>query len=76
MSASIIAVVTAIGAIALSWFVLKRMVRMAIRLAIVGLMLLALLAGGIVWWWNGGTGGHDGPTRESRPNTTRRGNTR
>ncbi|MBC7930986.1 MAG: hypothetical protein H7Z38_10535, partial [Rubrivivax sp.] len=33
------------------FFVLKRVLRMAIRLAVVGALLLALLAGAIAWWW-------------------------
>lgn len=35
----------------LFFFVLKRVLRMAIRLAFVGAMLLALLAGAFAWWW-------------------------
>jgi len=32
-------------------FVLKRVLRMAVRLAVVGALLLALLAGAVAWWW-------------------------
>lgn len=35
----------------LFFFVLKRLLRMAIRLAFVGALLLALLAGAAAWWW-------------------------
>ncbi|HEV7893713.1 MAG TPA: hypothetical protein VGP08_24065 [Pyrinomonadaceae bacterium] len=35
----------------LFFFVLKRLLRMAIRLAFVGALLLALLAGATAWWW-------------------------
>ena len=35
----------------LFFFVLKRVLRMAFRLAVVGALLLALLAGAFAWWW-------------------------
>jgi hypothetical protein len=35
----------------LFFFVFKRLLRMAIRLAVVGAILLALLAGAFAWWW-------------------------
>ncbi len=35
----------------LFFFVLKRVLRMAIRLAVVGALLLALLVGALAWWW-------------------------
>ena len=35
----------------LFFFVLKRVLRMAIRLAVVGALLLALLVGAVAWWW-------------------------
>ena len=35
----------------LFFFVLKRVLKMAIRLAVVGALLLALLAGAFAWWW-------------------------
>jgi hypothetical protein len=56
----------------LFFFVLKRLLRMALRLAVVGALLLALLAGAVAWWWyspservtnqNKGT-----PARSTRP---------
>ena len=35
----------------LFFFVLKRVLRMAVRLAVVGGLLLALLVGAVAWWW-------------------------
>jgi hypothetical protein len=32
-------------------FVFKRVLRMALRLAVLGAVILALLAGAFVWWW-------------------------
>jgi hypothetical protein len=40
----------------LFFFVLKRVLRMAVRLAAVGAVLLALLAGAAAWWWYAPTG--------------------
>ena len=33
------------------FFVLKRVLRMAVRLAFVGALLLALVAGAVAYWW-------------------------
>ena len=33
------------------FFVVKRLLRMALRLAVVGALLFALLAGAVAWWW-------------------------
>ena len=32
-------------------FVFKRLLRMALRLAVLGALVLALLAGAVAWWW-------------------------
>lgn len=54
----------------LFFFVLKRVLRMAIRLAFVGALLLALLAGAVAWWWYAPTTGQNRnaarPTRPAR----------
>ena len=44
-------VVFAVIGFAIFFFVLKRLLRMAIRLAVVGAVLLALLVGAVAWWW-------------------------
>lgn len=54
-------------------FVLKRVLRMALRLAVVGALLLALLVGAVAWWWYDPLGGgasdtkRVSPARPSRP---------
>lgn len=53
-------------------FVLKRVLRMAVRLAVVGALLLALLAGAFAWWWYAPSSGttpsqNRSPARPSRP---------
>jgi len=35
----------------LFFVILKRVLRMALRLAVVGALLLALLVGAVAWWW-------------------------
>jgi len=44
-------IIFALVGFALFYFVAKRVLRMAIRLALVGAVLFALLAGAVAWWW-------------------------
>ncbi len=60
MTAAVVIAVALVG-FWLFLFVLKRVLRMAVRLAVVGALLLALLAGAVAWWWYGPSG--DAPTR-------------
>jgi hypothetical protein len=46
-----ISIVAALIGFWLFFVVLKRVLRMALRLAVVGALLLALLAGALAWWW-------------------------
>jgi hypothetical protein len=46
-----IIIVTALVGFWLFFVVLKRVLRMALRLAVVGALLLTLLAGALAWWW-------------------------
>ena len=54
------------------FFVVKRVLRMAIRLAVVGAVLFALLVGAVAWWWyaplSGGdaSGNRNGSARPAR----------
>jgi hypothetical protein len=54
----------------LFFVVLKRVLRMALRLAVVGALLLALLSGAVAWWWfdplGGPTGNRNSPARPAR----------
>jgi high-affinity Fe2+/Pb2+ permease len=74
METPVIAVVVGVIAIALMFIVLRRVMRLAIRLVLVGVILLVLLVGGVVWWWNNGSSDSSAPG--NRPGTTRRGNSR
>ncbi|PYS76916.1 MAG: hypothetical protein DMF67_06810 [Acidobacteria bacterium] len=56
----------------LFFFVFKRLLRMAIRLAVVGAIILALLAGAVAWWWYSPLDretnrNRNAPARQSRP---------
>ncbi len=51
--AAIIFVVFLIAVAAITFFVLKRAVKMAIRAAIVGLILMIAIVGGLSLWWFG-----------------------
>jgi len=41
----------AFAALALLFLIVRRTVRFLFGLAVLGLMLLALLAGALAWWW-------------------------
>ena len=55
----------------LFFVVLKRVLRMALRLAVVGALLLALLVGAVAWWWyeplKGSNSNRNTPARPARP---------
>lgn len=73
--AIIIGVVVLVGVLWVFMFMARRAVRWAIRLALLGIVVLALLVGAVAWWWYG-VGGSTGPQRESHPTGTRRANSR
>ncbi|MCA1632788.1 MAG: hypothetical protein LC802_03480 [Acidobacteria bacterium] len=50
-------IIFAVVAFGIFFFVVKRVLRMAIRLALVGAILFALLAGAVAWWWYAPFGG-------------------
>jgi hypothetical protein len=51
----------------ISFRLLKRTVKMAVRLAIVGVILAVALAGSIALWYTGAVRSTPTPTRPSRP---------
>jgi multisubunit Na+/H+ antiporter MnhC subunit len=69
----IIAAVIAVGLVGLL-FVTRRLMRLVIRLALAGGLLLVILVGGLAWWY--GPGVSDSRQKEKPSTTTRRGNTR
>ena len=67
--AAIIFVIFLVAVAAITYFVLKRAVKMAIRAAIVGLILLIAVVGGASLWWFGGADKDDkrpAPTNKKR----------
>ncbi|MGH9943032.1 MAG: hypothetical protein ACRD9R_11825 [Pyrinomonadaceae bacterium] len=63
----VILIAAGLLALLLAW----RAVRFLVRLALLGVLLLALLAGGYVWWWQN-SGDSAAPSRKQRPADTRR----
>jgi hypothetical protein len=53
MEVKIISIAVAILALVIFLFVAKRVLRLAIKVTLVGLVILALLVGAGVGWWNG-----------------------
>jgi len=51
MDSTTIAIIVALAALFLFLFVARRMFRLALKLFIVGIIVLALLAGGVLGWW-------------------------
>ena len=56
MEIIVVAIIALVG-FGLFFFVLKRLLRMAVRLALFGAILVALLAGAAAWWWYAPLGG-------------------
>ena len=71
----IVVVVIALVGFGLFFFVLKRLLRMAVRLALVGAVLFALVVGALAWWWYDPLGGGDDsanrPGRNANARTSR-----
>ena len=63
-------IIVALVGFGIFFFVAKRLLRMAIRLAVVGAVLFALLAGAVAWWWYdplGSSGNSNQNRNSSRP---------
>jgi uncharacterized membrane protein (UPF0182 family) len=67
----VIIIVAALVGFWLFLFVLKRVLRMALRLAVVGALLLALLVGAVAWWWYEPFGGPSNSNRNAPARQTR-----
>lgn len=56
--------VFSIAALFVLFFLGRRMLRLAIKLALAGLLVLILIAGGIFWWWSySGNSSEQNPSR-------------
>ena len=65
MELIVVATVAVLG-FGLFFFVLKRLLRMAIRLALFGAVLLALVAGAAAWWWYAPLGASSNTSNRNR----------
>ena len=70
--ALVVAAVAAALLLALSFFVARRAVRLFLRLALAGLLLVALLAGYLAWGWYGPGSGTARPNERRRANANSR----
>jgi multisubunit Na+/H+ antiporter MnhC subunit len=53
----------------------RRVLRLVVRLALIGALVLFLLLGGLAWWWSG-AGNPASRHNDNRAGNTRRGNSR
>ena len=81
MTTEIIAIVSVIAFVLLGllFFVTRRLMRLMIRLALAGGLILVAIVGGLVWWY--GASGRDAGRNSSappkeKPSATRRANSR
>jgi len=68
----IVVTVVALLGFGLFFFVLKRLLRMAIRLALFGAILVGLLVAALAWWWYAPLGRSPENRNASRPARTPR----
>jgi hypothetical protein len=75
MEFPIIVAVFGILSIGVLFLLARRALRLIVRLALVGLLLLFLFGGGLAWWWYG-SGNSLLNKNDNRPSNTRRTNSR
>ncbi len=51
MEITAVLVVVLLVVAGVAYFVMKRALKWAVRLALLGVLALLLLAGGVAWWW-------------------------
>ncbi|HEY0322779.1 MAG TPA: hypothetical protein VGC66_17630 [Pyrinomonadaceae bacterium] len=56
MDIAIIVAVFGVAALAVLFFLARRMLRLAVRLFLASLLVIILVAGGLFWWWSGSGG--------------------
>jgi hypothetical protein len=75
MDFPIIVAVFGLLSLGVLFFIARRALRLVVRLALVGALLLFLLIGGLAWWWYG-AGSPASKQNDNRPSNTRRGTSR
>ena len=71
----VISVIAIVLGVAVFFFIARRVLRIALKLAIVGVLLLLLLAGAVFGWWQGWFSfgsPTERPPSTQRPNSNRR----
>ena len=71
MEIGIIAIVVGVLALFVLFVVARRVLRLAFKLALVGALILALIAGGIFWWWQSSSSNATEPKARPTTNTRR-----
>ncbi len=71
MEIIVVAVVALVG-FGVFFFVLKRLLRMAVRLALFGAILVGLLVAALAWWWYAPLGQSPANRNRPRPASPRR----
>jgi len=71
MSFTTIALIAGIILLAIFFLIAKLAIRWAIRLVIIGLIIVALLGSGVFWWWSNRLTSKPDPNRQ-RPAPSKR----
>jgi hypothetical protein len=64
--------ITVFVGFAVFFFVVKRLLRTAIRVALLGALLFAMFAGAVAWWWSDPLGRRAGDAGRSNRNAASR----
>jgi len=70
METNVVYIIGGILAVVIFIFVAKRVLRLAIKMTLVGIVIIALLAGAGYGWWNGWFDSASKPQRRSGPART------
>jgi multisubunit Na+/H+ antiporter MnhC subunit len=70
MDANFIYIIGAVLVAVIFIVIARRVLRLAIKMTLVGFVILALLAGAGYGWWNGWFDSHSQPTRRPVPTRT------
>jgi len=70
MDFTTIFIIAGVVLLAILFLIARLAIRWAIRLTIVGVIIMALIGGGLFWWWTNRLAAK--PPRQQRPAPTRR----
>ncbi|HYY58810.1 MAG TPA: hypothetical protein VE842_15865 [Pyrinomonadaceae bacterium] len=71
-----ITIVVVLALICLVFFVTRRLMRLMVRLALAGALILIVLTGGLAWWYTHEEGRDASPRQKEKPQPSRRANSR